>query len=73
MATPTFNVLITDTGERYRCRSDQTVLAGMENLGRKGIPVGFAGLADDEEEGVAAKGGVGCAKWRCCRVNTKQR
>lgn len=40
MATPTFNVLIIDTGERYRCRSDQTVLAGMENLGRKGIPVG---------------------------------
>jgi ferredoxin len=33
-------IFLIDTGERYRCRSDQTVLAGMETLGRRGIPVG---------------------------------
>ena len=33
-------IFLMDTGERYRCRSDQTVLAGMETLGRHGIPVG---------------------------------
>lgn len=33
-------IFLVDTGERYRCRSDQTVLAGMETLGRRGIPVG---------------------------------
>ena len=25
-------IFLIDTGERYRCRSDQTVLAGMETL-----------------------------------------
>ena len=35
-----FSVAIQDTGETYRCRTDQTVLVGMERLGRKGIPVG---------------------------------
>ena len=33
-------VRILDTGESYRCGDDETVLAGMESLGRKGIPVG---------------------------------
>ena len=35
-----FQVLIEDTGETYRCDERDTVLTGMENLGRKGIPVG---------------------------------
>ncbi|MEY2633909.1 MAG: hypothetical protein RIR00_2563 [Pseudomonadota bacterium] len=38
-----FTVTITDSGESYRCSSSQTVLAGMENLGRRGIPVGCRG------------------------------
>ena len=33
-------ISLAETGERYRCRSDQTVLAGMETLGKRGIPVG---------------------------------
>ena len=33
-------VRIEDTGEIYRCDERQTVLVGMEALGRKGIPVG---------------------------------
>ncbi|WP_084197637.1 2Fe-2S iron-sulfur cluster binding domain-containing protein [Solimonas soli] len=36
-------VLIRDTGETVRCTDEQSVLAGMEQLGRKGIPVGCRG------------------------------
>lgn len=36
-------VLITDTSEVVTCSSGQNVLAGMEQLGRKGIPVGCRG------------------------------
>ncbi|EGD57837.1 ferredoxin [Novosphingobium nitrogenifigens DSM 19370] len=32
-----------DTGETYQCRDGETVLAGMERLGRAGIPVGCRG------------------------------
>ena len=35
-----FQVQIQDTGETYRCDERDSVLTGMENLGRKGIPVG---------------------------------
>jgi ferredoxin len=35
-----YQVLIEDTGESYRCDERNTVLVGMEALGRKGIPVG---------------------------------
>lgn len=38
-----YNVTIEDTGETYRCRSDETLLSGMERLGRRGIPVGCRG------------------------------
>ena len=38
-----FKVLIEDTKEEYNCRDDQHLLAGMEALGRKGIPVGCRG------------------------------
>lgn len=44
-----------DTGDRYACRSDQTVLAAMESLGRRGIPVGCRG------------GGCGICKVRVTR------
>jgi ferredoxin len=36
-------VTIEETGETYRCASDENVLRGMEKLGRKGIPVGCRG------------------------------
>ncbi len=39
----TFEVFITDTGESFRCGAGQTLLGGMERLGRKGIPVGCRG------------------------------
>ena len=38
-----FNVTIDETGEVFRCRPDETLLAGMERLGRCGIPVGCKG------------------------------
>ncbi len=38
-----FLVAIHDTQETYACASTQTLLAGMEQLGRKGIPVGCRG------------------------------
>ncbi|MBS80634.1 MAG: ferredoxin [Variovorax sp.] len=44
MANPaSFSVAIGNTGERYPCKPDQTLLGGMEQLGRKGIPVGCRG------------------------------
>ena len=39
----TYTVRIANTGDSYRCRADQTVLGGMEALGRRGIPVGCRG------------------------------
>ncbi|MBS1191299.1 MAG: ferredoxin [Rhodocyclaceae bacterium] len=36
-------VTIEETGESYRCSPEETVLAGMERLGRRGIPVGCRG------------------------------
>ncbi|BEP58420.1 hypothetical protein GmRootV118_56640 [Variovorax sp. V118] len=38
-----FSVAIGNTSEHYLCRADQTLLGGMEQLGRKGIPVGCRG------------------------------
>lgn len=36
-------VELVDTGERFGCRENETLLAGMERLGRRGIPVGCRG------------------------------
>lgn len=40
---PYFSVTLNETGESYRCRADETLLAGMERLGKRGIPVGCRG------------------------------
>lgn len=34
---------LVDTGERYSCEDGETLLAGMERLRRRGIPVGCRG------------------------------
>ncbi len=39
---PKVTVALTQTGERYPCAHDESLLAGMLKLGRKGIPVGCA-------------------------------
>lgn len=36
-------VTIEDNDSSYRCSDSQTLLEGMENLGKKGIPVGCRG------------------------------
>jgi ferredoxin len=38
-----FNVTIEDTGDIYRCSERETLLEGMERLGKRGIPVGCRG------------------------------
>ncbi len=38
-----YTVLIEETGETFRCAPTETLLAGMERLGKKGIPVGCRG------------------------------
>lgn len=38
-----FTVTIDDNATSYRCSDSQTLLEGMENLGKKGIPVGCRG------------------------------
>ncbi|WP_411888108.1 2Fe-2S iron-sulfur cluster-binding protein [Hydrocarboniphaga effusa] len=43
LAGTVYQVLIADTSEVVTCSSGQNVLAGMEQLGRKGIPVGCRG------------------------------
>ena len=39
MATA-YTIVIADDGQTYRCSEQRTVLEGMEQLGRRGIPVG---------------------------------
>lgn len=36
-------VTVADTGEAFRCGEHETLLAGMERLGKCGIPVGCRG------------------------------
>lgn len=38
-----FQVTIEDTGEVYRCSENESLLSGMERLGKRGIPVGCRG------------------------------
>ena len=38
-----YTISIQDSGETFECDEEQNVLAAMERLGRKGIPVGCRG------------------------------
>jgi len=38
-----YTVLIEETGESFRCSPAESILVGMERLGKKGIPVGCRG------------------------------
>lgn len=37
------SVVIEETGESYRCAQNESLLVGMERLGKRGIPVGCRG------------------------------
>ena len=39
----TYAITIVETGERYPCSDQRSVLEGMEALGKRGIPVGCRG------------------------------
>lgn len=41
--TSIYQITIEDTGEAFRCKSDESLLIGMERLGKRGIPVGCRG------------------------------
>lgn len=44
MTIPTYHTVhIEETGASYRCAPTETLLRGMEHLGRRGIPVGCRG------------------------------
>ena len=43
MSSRSFRVLISNTGEEFNCSENDNVLKGMEQLARKGIPVGCRG------------------------------
>ncbi len=38
-----YTITIEETGETYRCSDQETLLVGMEKLGKRGIPVGCRG------------------------------
>ena len=38
-----YTVTIAETGESFRCSDQETLLVGMERLGKRGIPVGCRG------------------------------
>ena len=38
-----YTITIDETGETYRCSDQETLLVGMEKLGKQGIPVGCRG------------------------------
>lgn len=38
-----YTVVIEETGESFRCAPNESLLAGMERLGKRGIPVGCRG------------------------------
>ena len=40
---PHYTITIEETGESYRCSDQETLLVGMEKLGKRGIPVGCRG------------------------------
>lgn len=56
-----YNVTIEETGEVYRCKSDESLLSGMERLGKRGIPVGCRG------------GGCGVCKVHICSGEFERR
>ena len=54
-------IQVVNTGETFHCTHDRHVLAGMEQLGRKGIPVG------------CRNGGCGVCKVRVLEGNVERR
>jgi ferredoxin len=65
-------VALHDTQETYACTGTQTVLAGMEQLGRKGIPVGCRGGGCGVCKVRIAEGSVRTGKMSRCHVTADE-
>jgi len=73
-----FQIMIFETGESFSCSSEQSVLAGMVRLGRRGIPVGCRGgacgvckvevMSGDIERKVMSRSHVSEEDEKACRV-----
>jgi len=68
-----FTVLITETGEIYACRPDQTLLKAMERLGRKGIPIGCRGGGCGVCKVQIEDGEVACAAMSRAHISDAER
>ncbi|MGD9944923.1 MAG: 2Fe-2S iron-sulfur cluster-binding protein [Burkholderiaceae bacterium] len=68
-----FEVVIGDARERYACSPEQSLLAGMERLGRKGIPVGCRGGGCGVCKVLIVSGQVHAAKMSAAHVSPRER
>ena len=67
-----FQIAIANTRERYACREDQTLLNAMEQLGRKGIPVGCRGGGCGVCKVRIESGSVRCERMSRCQVSAEE-
>ena len=63
-----FKITIAGSDEQFSCKKDQNVLAAMERLGRKDIPVGCRGGGC----GICRVQVVGDAKYRTLKMSRAQ-
>ena len=68
-----FTVAIRNTQESYACQPGQTLLAGMEQLGRRGIPVGCRGGGCGVCKVRLESGSVRAEKMSCDHVSAEER
>lgn len=66
--TSEFHITLADSGTSFVCREDQNVLAAMERLGRRGIPVGCRGGGC----GICRVQVVAGAHWRTQKMSRAQ-
>ncbi|SRR6056297_2804140 len=71
-AEKVYEVFITDTGESFRCAAGQTLLTGMERLGRKGIPVGCRGGGCGVCKVHVTAGDIQCRKMSRAHVSAEE-
>ncbi|MDB5730811.1 MAG: ferredoxin [Variovorax sp.] len=69
---PIFSVAIGNTQEQYACRASQTLLGGMEQLGRKGIPVGCRGGGCGVCKVRIESGRTRCEKMSRCHISADE-
>ena len=66
-------VLIANTGETYPCSAAQTLLSGMEALGRRGVPIGCRGGGCGVCKVVVELGAVSIQKMSRAHITDEER